>query len=131
MAKHLKEAAIMWIAVFILAMGVIKVSQLLASGLFPVDEEGNWEQSSLLNINTVSVDALAALPYVGKTKAQAMLAYHQQHGPFKAVEDVKQVSGIEEQIFANSKDRITVGEDEQSPLANTLVVSEAKGICLD
>jgi competence protein ComEA len=44
-----------------------------------------------LNVNTASFDELYLQPYIGKPKARIIVAYRQQHGPFKTVEDLKQI----------------------------------------
>lgn len=126
MVKHLKETTASWIAVFVLAIGLVKAGPAFGIWPFSDGEESNREESAILNINTASSDALATLPDVGGAKAKAIVEYRQQHGPFKTVEDVKQVPGIEEQVFASIKDRITVGEEEQSSLDESQTQSQAR-----
>ncbi|GAC1370885.1 MAG: hypothetical protein NVSMB30_09930 [Hymenobacter sp.] len=45
----------------------------------------------LVNVNTASFDELYLHPYIGKPRARIIVAYRAQHGPFKRVEDLKQV----------------------------------------
>ncbi|MBD2768757.1 helix-hairpin-helix domain-containing protein [Hymenobacter sp. BT664] len=45
----------------------------------------------LVNVNTASFDELYVHPYIGKPRARLIVAYRQQHGPFKQVEDLKQI----------------------------------------
>ena len=73
-------------------------SQLPEEGIFPV------------NINTATAEELQALPGIGRTRAEAIVAYREEHGPFTYVEDLRGVSGIGEGILANIMDYITVGE---------------------
>ena len=61
-----------------------------------------------ININTAAAAELEALPHVGPALAQRIVDYRTEHGPFAAVEDVMQVSGIGPSIFAAIKDLITV-----------------------
>ena len=63
-----------------------------------------------IDINTATVEELQALPGIGKTRAEAIVAYREEHGGFTYVEDLKAVSGIGEGILANIIDYITVGE---------------------
>jgi competence protein ComEA len=63
---------------------------------------------ALVNINTASVPELETLPGIGPTLAQAIVDHRAQHGPFAAVEDILDVSGIGPTRFAQIKDRITV-----------------------
>jgi competence protein ComEA len=64
--------------------------------------------TGVVNINTASVAELETLPRVGPSLAQRIVDYRTEHGPFAAVEDVMQVSGIGPSIFAAIKELITV-----------------------
>ena len=71
------------------------------------------EKATLININTADEATLVTLDQVGKTRAQAIIQYRQEHGPFKTVEEVKKVSGIGDKIFEAIKVKITVGNGQQ------------------
>ncbi|TWI56377.1 helix-hairpin-helix domain-containing protein [Halalkalibacter nanhaiisediminis] len=45
-------------------------------------------------INSADAQALEQLPGIGPAKAQAIIAYRDEHGPFKEVDDLLNVSGI-------------------------------------
>lgn len=47
-----------------------------------------------IDINSADATALEALPGVGPALAQRIVAYRVQHGPFAAVRDLQNVSGI-------------------------------------
>lgn len=47
-----------------------------------------------VELNTADAEALCTLPGVGPGKAQAILDYRAQNGPFAQVEDAAQVPGI-------------------------------------
>jgi len=47
-----------------------------------------------LNLNSASKEDLEALPGIGPALAARILEYRKNHGPFKKVEDLEQVSGI-------------------------------------
>ncbi|MGB9886015.1 MAG: helix-hairpin-helix domain-containing protein [Moorellales bacterium] len=64
--------------------------------------------SGQININTATAQELEALPGIGPTLARRIVAYREEHGPFRTVEDIKNVSGIGEGRFAQIKDLITV-----------------------
>ena len=51
-------------------------------------------QSVLININTAGVDDLKTLNGIGYVKAQAIIDYRTQNGPFQAIADIKNVRGI-------------------------------------
>ena len=61
-----------------------------------------------VNINTATAAELEALPGIGPAKAKAIVAYRQQNGQFKTVEDLKKVKGIGEGIFSKLKDEAAV-----------------------
>ena len=61
-----------------------------------------------VNINTATATELEALPGIGPAKAKAIVAYRQQNGQFKTVEDLKKVKGIGEGIFSKLKDEASV-----------------------
>ena len=52
-------------------------------------------QATPVNVNTADMQAISdALPGIGPAKAQAIVDYRTQHGPFKAKEDLSNVPGI-------------------------------------
>lgn len=61
-----------------------------------------------ININTASQSELETLPGIGPTLASRIIEYRKTTGPFKAVEDIKKVSGIGDKRFEAIKDLITV-----------------------
>ena len=61
-----------------------------------------------VNINTASLEELDALSGVGPATAQKIIDYRLASGPFKTVDDIKNVSGIGDAKFAAMKDSITV-----------------------
>ncbi len=61
-----------------------------------------------ININTASQTLLEELPGIGATKAQAIITYRQEHGPFKKIEDILNVPGIGDGLFSQMKELITV-----------------------
>jgi len=61
-----------------------------------------------INLNTATKDELIALPGIGPAKAQAILDYRSAHGPFKAIEEVKDVKGIGAKRFEKLKGDLTV-----------------------
>ena len=65
--------------------------------------------SELVNINTADQASLETLGGIGPSKAQAIITYRTQNGPFAAIEDIMNVSGIGTATFNNIKDYITVG----------------------
>lgn len=65
-------------------------------------------ENGRININTASREQLMTLPGIGEARAEAILAYRREAGPFLAIEDIMKVSGIKEAAFQKIKDDITV-----------------------
>ncbi len=63
-----------------------------------------------ININTASVDELTQLQKVGPKTAENIVAYRDANGPFKTVDDLKNVKGVGDKILELNKDRISVGK---------------------
>ena len=61
-----------------------------------------------ININTATKDEFVALPGIGPAKAQAIVDYRKAHGPFKTVEDLKDVKGIGAKRFEKLKPDLAV-----------------------
>lgn len=69
---------------------------------------GGVGSSEKVNLNTADVAAFQKLSGVGQKKAEKIIAYRQQHGNFKSVDDLKNVSGFGEKTVAKYKDQLTV-----------------------
>ncbi|GIX21261.1 MAG: hypothetical protein KatS3mg121_0044 [Gammaproteobacteria bacterium] len=65
-----------------------------------------------VDINSADAATLAAaLDGVGEVKAQAIVAYRQQHGPFTSIEQLLEVNGIGEAILEKNRERIRLGAE--------------------
>ncbi len=78
----------------------------------PAGDTGNSSNPSRVvfpvNINTAPLEVLIELPGIGEVKAQAIIDYRTQHGPFTALEDIQEVSGIGPATYEKLKDLITI-----------------------
>ena len=61
-----------------------------------------------LNLNTATSEELQSLPGIGEIRANAIIAYREQHGKFLYIEELMEISGIGESIFDSIKDFIAV-----------------------
>ncbi|RVU70653.1 MULTISPECIES: helix-hairpin-helix domain-containing protein [Lactobacillus] len=61
-----------------------------------------------VNLNTASAADLQKLNGIGEKKAEQIVAYREQNGQFKKIEDLMQVSGIGEKTFAGLKDQLEI-----------------------
>lgn len=72
---------------------------------------------SPVNINTASAEVIATnLKGIGPSKAQAIVAYRQEYGPFNNVAELALVKGIGVKTLEKNKGMITV-EAAASPTA--------------
>lgn len=62
----------------------------------------------LVNINTATVADLDALPGIGPVLAERIIAYREQHGPFRTIQDLDKVSGIGPSTMQDLEPYITV-----------------------
>lgn len=76
----------------------------------------------VVNINQASTDELARLPRVGPSLAGKIVAHRSQNGPFKRTEDLMEVKGIGEKMYAVLKPYVTTA----GPTTLTEKVSSAK-----
>ncbi len=65
-------------------------------------------QSGLIDINTATLDELKTLDGIGEKKAQAIIDYRSEYGPFTAIEEITAVEGIGSGIFEKIKNDICV-----------------------
>ncbi len=68
----------------------------------------NETSSGLVNINTAGLDELMTLNGIGKTRAEAIIAYREKGNSFEKIEDIMNVNGIKNGIYEGLKDQICV-----------------------
>jgi competence protein ComEA len=61
-----------------------------------------------VNLNTATVAELDVLPGIGPALAQRIVDYRTEHGGFRSVDELRQVSGIGDARFDELKDLVTV-----------------------
>lgn len=84
-----------------------------------------------VNINTASEAELDALPGIGAAKAKAIVEYRKTHGDFKTVDDLKNVKGVGDKVFAKLKDQISVSGATTMPAAAAKPAKAAKAAAAD
>jgi competence protein ComEA len=65
---------------------------------------------ALININTASIPELESLPGIGPEKAENIVVYRNEHGPFERIEEIENVSGIGPVTFEKIKALISVSD---------------------
>lgn len=66
------------------------------------------EDGGKVNINSATKEELMSLPGIGEAKAERIVAYRTESGPFLRTEDIMQVTGIGEKLYEQLQDYITV-----------------------
>jgi len=74
----------------------------------PPSTSSGGQAGGKININTATAAELEALPGIGPVLAQRIVDYRKANGPFAAIEDIKNVSGIGEGIFEEIKELVFV-----------------------
>ncbi len=73
-----------------------------------VQEPVKVESPQKIDINRAEAWLLQALPGIGETRAQAIIDYRRQNGPFQSINELTKVSGIGAATLDSIKDLITV-----------------------
>ena len=64
-----------------------------------------------VNINTADKEALmTSIKGVGERRAEAIIAYREQNGSFKSVEELAEVRGVGQSIVEKNMDNLSVAD---------------------
>lgn len=89
------------------------MKHLVRSILFALALFSSLALAGPVNVNTADAATLAAeLQGIGDKTAAAIIAYRDEHGPFKSVEDLKMVKGVGDKIVENNKDNIRFSDSK-------------------
>ncbi len=96
----------------IYAICLIAISAILTPALsFAINEAAETRAESAItkiNINTADAEAIASLKGIGVKKAQAIVDFRDQVGPFKSVEQLLEVKGIGEKLLDKIRGQVTL-----------------------
>ncbi len=76
--------------------------------LEPSNNEADEAITTLISINKADLTTLMTLPGIGEAKATSIIKYRNETGLFTKIEEIMNVSGIGEAIFAQIKALITI-----------------------
>ena len=75
----------------------------LALGIFGINMA-----FAAVNLNTATASDLDGIKGIGPSKAKAIIDYRSKNGPFKSVEDLKNVKGFGEKSITKLKSELSV-----------------------
>ena len=78
-----------------------------------VPQEALTPDLSPIDLNTADVYELQRLPGIGEKRAQAILAYREEHGPFQSVDELDNVEGIGEGILSGLREYARVTQEPE------------------
>lgn len=81
-----------------------EVTEHTPTTLNPSQQDGEGQ----VKINEASEDELMTLSGIGPAKAEAIIAYREEHGPFQQLDDLLEISGIGEKTLEQFEDTIVV-----------------------
>lgn len=82
----------------------------MAQSLETLQESASAQQNQeeKINLNTATEAELQTISGIGAKKAQEIIRFRDEQGPFKTVEELKNVPGIGEKTVERLKDMLTV-----------------------
>ncbi len=72
------------------------------------DKNISQDEDTLVNINTATKETLMTLPGIGESRAESIIAYREEYGVFRTIEDIMKVSGIKDAAYSKLKKYICV-----------------------
>lgn len=72
-----------------------------------IGNNNSLNQTNKISISNASLEELMTIPGIGESKAKSIIDYRNINGPFNTIEDITNVSGIGENVFAEIKEYIT------------------------
>ena len=65
-------------------------------------------KSGKVNLNTATKEELMTISGIGESRADAILSYRAQNGPFREIEEIKNIDGIKDKLFEKIRGFIEV-----------------------
>ncbi|MDD3609274.1 MAG: helix-hairpin-helix domain-containing protein [Halothiobacillaceae bacterium] len=78
-----------------------------------------------VDVNTADAVALEQVKGIGPKKAEAIVKYRQEHGPFQSLDDLVKVPGIGDKSLEGLRDQLTVSKPA-APAAPAAPAGKAK-----
>lgn len=87
---------------------IVETTEIGLSNVQGTAKGGGISTNGKVNINTATESELDTLPGIGETLAKRIFDYRSTNGPFKSIEDIRNVNGIGQKRYDDIKDLITV-----------------------
>ena len=72
-------------------------------------EPGGDAAYGRVDLNTASKELLMTLPGIGEARAEAIfVAYRSEHGRFRSIEEIQNISGIKSSLFEKIREKMMV-----------------------
>ena len=65
-----------------------------------------------ININTADKELLMSINGIGEKRAEAIIAYREEHGPYKSVDQLAEIKGLGQVFIDSNREQLTV-EDKK------------------
>lgn len=62
----------------------------------------------LINVNTADKDLLMSIKGVGEKRAEAIINYREQNGPFKNIEQLAEIKGLGQYFVDTNREKLVV-----------------------
>lgn len=92
----------------LLTATLLACGTLLAPTLVQAQEPAATHTEATVNLNTATVAELSTLKGIGPIKAEAIVRFRDEHGPFSSIDDMMAVKGIGEKTVDKNRTLVSV-----------------------
>jgi len=65
-----------------------------------------------ININTADKETLMSIKGVGERRAEAIIQYREENGPFTSIDELTEIRGIGQSLIDSNRDTLTVKDSK-------------------
>jgi competence protein ComEA len=84
----------------------------LAAAERPAETKAPVAEKAAVDLNSSTVEGLAAVPGIGPVLAERIVKWREQNGPFRRVEDLLKVQGIGEKSLEKLRPHVKVSQKD-------------------
>lgn len=86
----------------------LNLARIITNNEMIIIEQIQNQDNNLININKATKEELMTLKGIGESKAKEIIAYRLEFGNFQKIEDLLKVKGINESLYNEIKNQITI-----------------------